>query len=325
MKEVICARLSDDPASAVEVREVPIPTPGAGEVLISMIACPINPADVLLLTGRHFYKPELPALVGIEGAGRVAEVHSSVTTLAVGDLVAVPFGGTWREYMTMKAADVLPLPADVDPLQAAMLSVNPVTAAGLLEGLSAGDWLIQNAANSAVGQLVIRLARRRGIRTLNVVRRAELVAALELLGADVVLLGDDNLAARVAAETGDAPVRRGLDAIAGHAAGRLYQCLGDGGELICYGLLNSDEIVLNAADVVFRDVVVRGYSRLRVLRQMDAGHTARLLSELVDLLRSGALNTPIEAVFPIEQVREALTQAERPGRTGKILLGFSAP
>jgi NADPH:quinone reductase-like Zn-dependent oxidoreductase len=322
MKQVICVQFGT-PASAIELRDVPIPQPDTNEILIKMAACPINPADALLLTGRHYFKPQLPAAVGIEGAGHVVECGANVTRLQVGDLVAVPFGGTWREYMTMKAADVLPLPPDIDPLQAAMPSVNPITAAGLLEGLQAGDWLLQNAANSAVGQLVIRLAARRGIHTLNIVRRESLVAELTAIGADVVLVGDDQLPERVAAATQGARVLRALDAVAGEAAGKLHRCLSEDGELICYGLLNSDQIILDAAAVVFRTVTLKGYSRLRVLRQMNSERMTQMIAELSDLVRTGVLHSAVEQIYPLTAVHRALTHSEQPGRSGKILLNCS--
>jgi mitochondrial enoyl-[acyl-carrier protein] reductase / trans-2-enoyl-CoA reductase len=321
MKQAFCIGIGE-PAAAIEMREVEMPRPTSDELLIEMLACPINPADLLLLTGRHAYQPTLPAAVGIEGAGRVVGMGADVAGFRVGDLVAVPFGGTWREVMTMKATDVLPVPADIDPLQAAMLSVNPVTAAGLLEGVGAGEWVLQNAANSAVGQLVIRLAARRGIHTLNIVRRAELVAQLEAIGADVVLVGDDDLPQRASAATGGAPILRALDAVAGEAAGRLHSSLSEGGELICYGLLNSDQVVLKATDVVFRTITVRGYSRLRVLKAMGTERVTQMMAELSTLVREGVLQSPIEQIYPFEQVSEALDHANREGRFGKILLRF---
>lgn len=319
MKGVFCVRFGS-PAEAVEVREVETPSPADDEVLIEMIAAPINPADLLILTNRHAYTPQLPAAVGIEGAGRVVALGAGVTEIAAGDLVAIPFGGTWREFMALKARDVLRLPPDIDPLQAAMLSVNPVTAAGLLEGVAAGDWVVQNAANSAVGQLVIRLAARRGIHTINIVRRQELVAELEALGADVVLLGDADLPARVKAASSGAPVLCALDAVAGEAAGRLHRSLSDGGELICYGLLNSDQVILQATDVVFRTLTVRGYSRLRILGAMAPERRAEVIGELVELIRAGVLDTPIECIYGLDDVRAAVEHADRPGRRGKILL-----
>jgi NADPH:quinone reductase-like Zn-dependent oxidoreductase len=320
MKKVFCVRTSDQPATTIELRTVELAAPAADEVLIEMLAAPINPADLLLLTGRHVFQPVFPAAVGIEGAGRIAALGSAVEGLRIGDLVAVPFGGTWTEFMLMKAIDVLPVPADLDPLQVAMLSVNPVTAAGLLEGLSAGDWVIQNAANSAVGQLVIRLAAHRGIHTINLVRRAEWAPVLQSIGADVVLVGEENLREQIETAAPGANIRRGLDAVAGDSTGRLYNCIGDEGDLISYGLLNSDQIILDAAKVVFGSVTLKGYSRLRSLRVMGAQRAQAVIRELTGLMRAGLLHSTIEHIYPLAEVIQAVEHADRPGRSGKIVL-----
>jgi NADPH:quinone reductase-like Zn-dependent oxidoreductase len=320
MNKVFCVRTSNLPAATIELRAASLAAPADDEVLLEMVAAPINPADLLVLTGRHVVQPVFPAAVGIEGAGRIAALGSSVEQLHVGDLVAVPFGGTWAEFMLMKARDVLPVPGDLDPLQVAMLSVNPVTAAALLEGLSPGDWVIQNAANSAVGQLVIRLAAHRGIHTINLVRRAELMPALQALGADAVLVGENSLRERVMAAAPGANIRRGLDAVAGDATGRLYDCIGEEGELISYGLLNSDQIILDAAKVVFGSVTLKGYSRLRSLRTMGAQRANAITRELTDLMRSGLIHSDIEQVYPLAEVVQAVEHAARPGRSGKIML-----
>lgn len=308
------------PAEVVKVVEVEPPRPGPGEVRVAMAAAPINPADELLCTGRHLFRPSLPAPVGIEGAGTVAEAGPGVQGVAVGDRVALPFGGTWSEQLVMRAEDVVVLPREVDLRQASMLSVNPVTAAGLLEGVSAGEWVLQNAAASAVGKLVIRLAARRGIHTVNVVRRESQVEELRALGADVVLVGEEDLPARVAAAANKAPIRRALDAVAGESSGRLFACVAEGGSLVCYGLLSDDRVILPASGVVFRDVSVRGYTRLRSLRSMPRERLLALYAELAGLLQAGHIETAIEASYPLERVSEALQHAERQGRSGKILI-----
>lgn len=280
----------------------------------------INPADLLLLTGRHAFHPPPPFHIGIEGAGYVSAVGAGVTSLQVGQPVALPFGGTWSEQVLMRAQDVVPLPAGLDMVQASMLSVNPVTAAGLLYGLPAGSWLVQNAANSAVGRLVIRLSKRRGIKTLNIVRRAELVEELLQLGADRVLVGDHALPERAAEATGGVALVRGLDAIAGEAAGRLHAALGEGGKLICYGLLASDQLQFPATQVIFRDVVIEGYSRLRWLKSIPTEVRDSLYLELSSLLEQGLIGTDVEAIYPLSQVSEAILHAAQEGRGGKILL-----
>jgi len=116
------------------------------------------------------------------------------------------------------------------------------------------------------------------------------------------------------------PIVRGLDAVAGSASGRLYDCVGDGGDLVVYGLLASDRVELPAARLVFRDVTVRGFSRLRAFAAMLPARREAITSELVGLLADGTLRADIEAHYPLDDVSNALTHHERPGRRGKILL-----
>jgi NADPH:quinone reductase-like Zn-dependent oxidoreductase len=212
------------------------------------------------------------------------------------------------------------LPPDLDVQLASMLCVNPVTAAGLLVGLAAGDWVVHNAAASAVGRLVTRLAKRRGVHTVALVRRAEQADELRALGADVVLVDGDDLAARVRAAVGGASVRRALDAVAGDATARLFGCVDDGGEVLCYGLLASDTIVLRAAKLVFSDVVVLGYSRLRSLRRLAPARKQAIFAELIALLAQGALESEIAATYALVDVKAALAHVARADRRGKVLL-----
>ena len=196
-----------NPADVVECIEVAEPaTPGAGEVLIEILAGPINPAELLLIEGRYASRPELPAPLGIEGVGRVLQAGAGVTDLAAGDLVMSLPRNNWAERLLLPRDQLIKLPPDIDLQQAAMLKVNPATALKMLEdyvSLQPGDWLIQNAANSGVGSCLIALARARGVRTVNVVRRESLLEPLRAQGADLVLVDGDDLAERVRAEVGD--------------------------------------------------------------------------------------------------------------------------
>ena len=163
----------------------PLPALADGEVLVAVEAAPINPSDVLTLTGDYGMLPPLPAVGGNEGVGRVAALGAAPDGqpqhLSVGDLVLLPVGaGTWRSHLLADARRLVALPAGADPLQLSMLTVNPATAALLLSefvALQPGDWVVQNAANSAVGGYLVQLARARGLRTVNVVRRDGAVAA----------------------------------------------------------------------------------------------------------------------------------------------------
>jgi NADPH:quinone reductase-like Zn-dependent oxidoreductase len=318
MKQAFVTRFGA-PEEVLEVREVVSPRPLAGEVAVDVMASPVNPADLLLASGRHMVCPTLPATVGIEGAGIVAALGEGVAGLSVGDRVALPWGTNWAERVCRPVTEVIPLPPDVDLVKASMLSVNPFTAAGLLEGLAEGDWIALDAANSAVGRLTIALAERRGLRSIAVVRSERHVEDLLRLGASHVIVGEEDLAARVRSLTDGRGVLRALDAVAGDSAGRLFECVADGGALVCYGLLASDEVRLPAKGVVFRDVVVRGYGRLRAMRALSTEQLRGLAAELLALIVPRDL-VSVEATYSLADVREAAAHAGRQGRSGKIVL-----
>ncbi len=273
----------------------PRPCPEAG-VVVAVEARPINPADLLLLTGCHVFTPTLPAPVGIEGAGRVIAAGPR-SQLTVGQRVAIPRGGTWTEMLAAADAELFPLPPGVDMEQAAMLCVNPFTALGLLEALPTGATIALNAGTSAVSRLVLALARHRGLPALAVVRDPAAAPSLLELGASAVVTDGDDLAERLRAAAG-APILRALDAVAGTAAGRLFEAVAEGGDLVVYGLLSANQVELPAAPLDFREVTVRGYSRLRGDAAMSPQHRAEIGEERVARLVDGTFVTPIEARYP---------------------------
>lgn len=319
MRRAMVTRIAE-PAYGIEVVDVPEPSPGPGQILVELKARPIQPADLLVVRDRHIVKPTLPAPVGIEGAGVVVAHGPGVSHPAIGTRVALPFGGTWSERVVISAGVVIPLPPDCDWLQAAMLALNPVTAWGLLDGLQAGQWLVHNAANSSLGQLITRIAAARGIPNISVVRRPGMEAMLQALGADHVLVDGEDLGERVKAHTDGRGAHRALDAVAGSATGRLHDSTAEGGELVCYGLLGSNEIVLPAARTIFRNVSVRGYSRLRKVMSMAPEARAAMQTELVEHFTAGLFHTPVRATFPLERVSEAVVLSEERGANGKVLL-----
>src|SRR5215468_10095467 len=175
-------------AACIEVPDVG--EPGPGEVVFDVLAFPINPADISFCRGNYRLRPPLPATPGAEGLGRVTAVGAGVADVKPGDLVINMQRENWAQRRCVKAKDAVPIPPGLDLAQAAMLRINPPTALLLLEdhaALKPGDWVIQNVANSAVGRHVIVLAKARGVHTLNVVRRDDVVGELQNLGATVVL------------------------------------------------------------------------------------------------------------------------------------------
>src|SRR5437763_2050091 len=156
-----------------------------------MRAAPINPADLNQIEGKYPVRPELPATPGFEGAGVVVDAGGNGTTIPAGTLVILPHNlGTWREAVAVKASELVAVPPEIDPVHAALLKINPMTAWRLLHDyvdLKKGDWLIQNAANSAAGRAVTQIGRELGYKTANVDRRAWMID--ELVAAGGAMLG----------------------------------------------------------------------------------------------------------------------------------------
>src|SRR3984893_11522001 len=174
-----------------------------------MRAAPINPADLNAIEGKYPGRRELPAVPGFEGAGVVVDLGADVKTVTIGALVILPHNvGTWREALAVKASELVAVPPEIEPVQAAMLKINPMTAWRLLHDyvdLKHGDWVIQNAANSAAGRAVIQIARELGFKSVNIVRRKELIEELRAEGGDVVLVDGEKLRDEVKSAVGGAP------------------------------------------------------------------------------------------------------------------------
>jgi NADPH:quinone reductase-like Zn-dependent oxidoreductase len=313
-------------AACVEVPEVG--PPGPDEVVIEVEAFPINPADLLTITGAYAVRPQLPATLGAECAGRIVAVGSGVRDLTVGDRVINLGRDNWCQQRKVPAAQALKVPADADVLQLAMLKVNPATALMMLRhyvALQPGDWVIQDAANSGVGTNLIRLAKTDGIRTVNVVRREALIEPLTAIGADAVVVDGGDLAARVQQTTVGAPLRLAIDAIGGAMVLRLADCLAEGGTVVNYGLLSGQPCQLSGHQTIFKGITLTGFWLQRALTSMPRGDLQALYADLAGRAARGALRVEVEATYAIEEIKAALAHAEREGRSGKVLVTPNGP
>ncbi|MGH8677484.1 MAG: zinc-dependent alcohol dehydrogenase family protein, partial [Burkholderiales bacterium] len=273
--------------------------------MVDIVACSINPADILMIEGKYATVPTAPCALGIEGAGTVSAVGAGVTGLKVGDKVMSLGRTNWTQRIRDKAATFVRLPKDADLAQAAMLKVNVATAHLMLThyvALSSGDWVIQDAANSGVGVDLIRLARADGIRTVNVVRRAELIEPLKKVGADVVVVDGPDLADRVAKASGGAQIKLGIDAVAGSMIGRLAQCVAEGGTVVNYGLLSGQPCQIDPFQLVFRDIKLAGFWLAKLMRAMSFDEVQSMYQRLSARLLDGTIHVTIEASYPLEKI-----------------------
>jgi NADPH:quinone reductase-like Zn-dependent oxidoreductase len=294
-----------------------------GEVVFDVLAFPINPADVSFCKGTYRLTPALPATPGAECVGRVTTVGAGVSHVKPGDLVINMQRENWAQKRRVKGDDVIPAPPGLEVRQAAMLRINPPTALLLLTDvvdLNPGDWVIQNVANSAVGRLLIRLARARGLRTANVVRRESLFAELKALGADACAVDGPDLAAMVKEQTGGAPIRLGIDAVSGRATARLSSCLAEGGVVCNYGSMSGEDPVMSRGALTSGGQKLVGFVLGRGLATRSLDEVRAMYADLGHQLLTGALSAPVEKVYPIEEIKAALAHAQRGERSGKILV-----
>ena len=315
-----------NPEEVLRVETRPWPKPAADEAVVQMRAAPINPADLNAIEGKYPVRPELPATPGFEGAGVVVDLGGDVTGMTAGALVILPHNlGTWREAVAVKASELVAVPPETGPALAAMLKINPMTAWRLLHDyvdLKSGDWLIQNAANSAAGRAVIQIANDLGYKTVNVVRRAELIDELRSEGGDVVFVDGENLREEVKNATSGAPVRLGLNAVGGESALRLANCLAPGSTMVTFGAMSLQPLKIPNGLLIFKDLRFRGiwinkwYDNATIAERMDA------FRPLFELARRGLLKTKVERAYPISEARAAVRHSAQGKRSGKIIFEF---
>ena len=312
-----------NPMEVLRIADLPRPKPGSDEVVVKMSAAPINPADLNSIEGKYPIKASLPAIPGMEGAGVVIEIGASVKNVAVGSQVILPHSyGTWREIAVIAAEQLVTAPKEIEPIQAAMLKVNPITAWRMLHdfvALQPGDWLIQNAANSGAGECVIQIARELGYKTVNVVRRPELVEELRSLGADAVVVDGPNLRDDVAAATGRTAIRLALNAVGGENALRVAKCLAPDGTMVTYGAMSLQPLSIPNGMLIFKNLRFTGFWVNKWYDAATPGQRAETFAPLFEMAKRGVFRTKVEATYSLDESQAAIAHAMQSKRGGKIV------
>ena len=322
VKQVVYSEFGD-PTRVLQIEEVARAPLEAGQARADVLRSPINPSDLIQVSGNYGVRPSLPAIAGNEGIGRITEVSADAKGLSVGQLVLLPAGiGVWRSEVTASAGAFIPMPeGDVDQLS--MLMVNPATAQLLLTDfvdLAVGDWIIQSAANSAVGTYVVQLAKALGVKTVCVVRRESAVQALLDQGVGVVLVDGPDLVKRVKQATGGAKMKLALDAVAGQTFGRLGESLEIGGTLVNYGAMSNEAASMQAGAMIFRDVRVRGFWLVNWFERASKEERMSTYAALTKAVATGTLHAPIDCIFTLDEIAEAARYTWAGERSGKVLL-----
>jgi NADPH:quinone reductase-like Zn-dependent oxidoreductase len=320
-----------EPSDVIQLNTVPDPVLDAEDVLISMEAAPLNPSDFLFVRGTYGVRPAFPSAVGAEGVGRVIKIGSKVDAALQGKRVLIlPTyeQGTWADQVVVPVRNVIPMSNEADPLQLSMIGINPVTAYLLLNryvSLMPGDWIGQTAANSAMGQYIIKLGKLAGLKSLNVVRREEAVEQVRQWAGDRVVLQGDNLHKDIEEALDGKKLSLVLDTVGGTPVGELAKSLKAGGSVVVYAMQGGQFPAISPKDLIYRGLSLHGFWLMNWIRNAPRTEIQEIYQKLGDLVADGSLSAAVEHVYPLEQFKEAFRQSLKSNRGGKVLFKFSAP
>jgi NADPH:quinone reductase-like Zn-dependent oxidoreductase len=317
-------RETGKPEEKLDLESFEIADPASGEVRVRMTAAPINPADLNTIEGTYGVKPPLPAVPGIEGTG-VVEKSGSADFKEGDSVIFLRRSSTWATHTIVPADTLFKIPAGIDPVQAAMLKVNPATAWLLLHAagnLAKGEWAIQNAGNSAVSRCVIQLGRDLGVSTISFVRNADQIEALKLLGADHVFTDDEAGHAAAKEAMGGSNAAVAFNSVGGDSALGLMKLLRESGTHITYGAMAKRPVTVPNGLLIFRDIRIQGLWVTRWLEKADAKEAEALYENLAARVAAGKIVQPVDSVHSLENFQKALGRLTAADRDGKVLFGF---
>ncbi len=327
MTKAVVINSFGEPADQVSVREISLAPPAAGQVLVRLLAAPVNPSDLMTIRGVYTKIPKLPFTPGYEGVGIVEKAGPGLLgTLLAGKRVAFLSGdgGTWAEHVLLPARQVVPISKEVPDEQAASFFVNPVTAYALVRKIlkvPAGQSLVISAAGSTLGRMVIRLSKKLGIRTVAWVRRPEVADELRQLGASKTIVGEpDNFESQIASLTGGEGIKYAIDCVGGQTGSAIIRALGSKGRLIVYGTMSGEPLQFSSRLLMGKGSSVEGFWLGNFMTSLSLFEKISLVRTVGKLIKEGVLASEEGKIFPLEDIAHAIREAERPGRQGKVLI-----
>jgi NADPH:quinone reductase-like Zn-dependent oxidoreductase len=305
------------PAEVVGMRTLPVPQIGAGEVLVKVMARPVQPADFMFIEGRYRVRASFPQVAGLEGAGIVVRAGDH-TDFKEGQHVAFRFKGAWAEYAAVPAEKLYAVPDAVPFASAAQFCLNPITAWALLDELAVPDgaWIIANAASSSVVQLVSHIGARRGIRVVGLVRASDMHIPTPY---PVLDLEADDLDERIASLTGGKGAAGLLDSVGGSVLMQALPSLAPGATIVSFGLFGKDKAEIGNADIIFKNLTWKGFGIDAWLARQTAASQRQMEAVLWSMIQSGEIQLPVRRTYPLRAAVEAVSDAAISG-AGKVLI-----
>jgi NADPH:quinone reductase-like Zn-dependent oxidoreductase len=324
-----------EPDNVLRLCDLADPVPGPREVVVRVLLAPVHPSDLHIIRGRFGRQPQLPASPGIECVGIIETVGSHVIGLSIGiRVILLGVLGTWRERIACAAERVVPIPELLSDDDAAQAVVNPLTACVLIlaeHQLQRDDWLIQTGAGSTVGRLVLQLARIRGFKTINIVRRVVQRREIEALGGDVVISTEDkNWPAQLVSATRGLNVTKAVDCVGGWIGANVERALAPGSRMLVYGALSSytvhdraaNELALFAPSLIYNACTVQRWFLYHWLDEVPLAEAVSTLRCALEYLASGGLRLPGAVRYPMSRIKDAIADSESGSLSGRALLSF---
>ena len=316
-----------EPATALELVELPSEKPKNSEAIVSMDAVGMHIADGLFVRGREMITRKMPCVPGFEGVGTVSKIGTGVKNLKEGDKVLLPMGtGSMRQELKIHASQLTKVPKPYAPdEQLALITVNGFTAYFLLKDyrkLKQNDWIIQNAANSNVGKYLIALAKQEGIKTINIVRRKEVARELKKIGGTEVIISSNEFPSKYLSKFLKRKIMLGIDAVAGDATENLAICLADGSLLVNYGTVTKRPCHISFWTMFRKDISLTGMSTLNGFKTRSNKRLIEIHKHLAKLANKKLLQAKIAKKYSLEDYMLAYDHIDKTGseRDGKVVL-----
>lgn len=325
-KQMKALRLHE-PEQPLMLSEEPIPFPKAGEVLVKIDSSPINPSDLSFLQGTYSTEKELPAIPGFEASGKVVACGDDfMSRRLLGKNVAcfalADGNGTWAQFMRTRSRFVIPLHADLNVEQGAMLLVNPLSVVAMIDIAKRGGHkaIANTAAAGALGQLLNRMCTQSNLPIVNIVRRKDQTESLQSQGAQHVLhITDEQFDTRLKEKCKELGVTLAFDAVAGDTTQRLIRALPAGGEVMIYGGLSKEAALVNPGELIFRNKKVSGFWLTPWLSTQSPLNRMRHFRQVQKfLVRDHVIR--IHQRVPLDGVNHALAQYQNQMTAGKFLV-----
>ncbi|KAJ2945615.1 hypothetical protein O0L34_g438 [Tuta absoluta] len=324
-----------EPLKVVKYQESPVPDLGEQDVLVRMLAAPVNPADINTIQGKYPVKVDLPCVPGNEGVGIVEKVGSSVKDICKGSKVIVtkPVQGTWRDIATFKKEVLRVVPDELGVVEAATLTVNPCTAYRMLSDFvpvkEKNLVVIQNGANSACGQNVIQICKAWGVKSVNIVRNRpdidELKKYLTDLGATYVLTEEELRSTKIFKDKAIDKPSLALNCVGGKSSSEMLRHLQHSGKMVTYGGMSREPVIIPTSAFIFKDASFHGFWMTRWNERASPSEKDKMMSDLITLMCENKLKGPVHKMVKFDKYEEALGNAlTSQGFTGcKYILDFS--